>query len=164
MLWKALLFLGIYAVLHFGYELTGWRFLIPFCGVDESVFEHLKIGFWAYFLTNVLEYVVLRKRRNGAWWFSRLFSGTLLPWFIVIVWYMVPVFFGHVESLAVELIWAFFVTFISGVFSIVVERNIEKRPLTASFVSVIILLFVVSIVFFTAFSFEKPWVDLFVEH
>ncbi|MDK2865283.1 MAG: hypothetical protein PWP37_1475 [Thermotogota bacterium] len=164
MIWKALLFLGIYAVLHFGYELTGWRFLIPFCGVDESVFEHLKIGFWAYFLTNVLEYVVSRKRRNGAWWFSRLFSGTLLPWFIVIVWYMVPVFFGHVESLVVELIWAFFVTFISGVFSIVVERNIEKRPLTASFVSVIILLFAVSIVFFTAFSFEKPWVDLFVEH
>ncbi|MDI3472722.1 MAG: hypothetical protein PWQ48_1003 [Thermotogaceae bacterium] len=59
MLWKALVFLGIYAVLHFLYEATGFKILMPFSGVDESVFEHLKLGFWAYFFTNIVEYFII---------------------------------------------------------------------------------------------------------
>jgi hypothetical protein len=41
---KAVIFLLIFLILHFGYEITGWVFLTPFCGVNESVFQHLKMA------------------------------------------------------------------------------------------------------------------------
>ncbi|AJG40489.1 hypothetical protein TRQ7_03295 [Thermotoga sp. RQ7] len=162
MIWKALIFLGVYAVLHFGYELSGWEFLRPFCGVDESVFEHLKIGFWAYLFTNIIEYF-LSKRKKFRFWYPRLFSTTLLPWFIVLIWYMLPAFFGHIESLAVDLVWAFTVTFLSAIVAVVLEKELEKYSTGTAFKFTIAVLFVLSVVFYTVFSFEKPWIDLFVE-
>ncbi|MDI3472552.1 MAG: hypothetical protein PWQ20_1396 [Thermotogaceae bacterium] len=90
-----------------------------------------------------------------------MFSNILLPWFIVLIWYMVPIFFGHFESLIVELIWAFVVTFLTGLISISIEKNLEDQQLTTSLRFLIILLFVISIIFYTAFSFQKPWIDLF---
>jgi len=47
-----------FSLFHFGYEITGWGFLAPFCGVNESVFQHLKMAFWGYLLVAVGEYLV----------------------------------------------------------------------------------------------------------
>ncbi|AHD17925.1 hypothetical protein THEMA_03170 [Thermotoga maritima MSB8] len=162
MLWKALIFLGIYAVLHFGYELSGWELLKPICGVDESVFEHLKIGFWAYFFTNIIEYFFAKKKHG--FWYPRILSTVLLPWFIVLIWYMLPVFFGHVESLAVDLSWAFVVTFLAAILSEILEKDLERNSLGTALKIVIVVLFIISIIFYTAFSYEKPWIDVFTKH
>jgi hypothetical protein len=158
---KPLMFLGIYAVLHFLYEATGFKILIPFSGVDESVFEHLKLGFWAYFFANIIEYFISKKKSQTSWWYSRMFSNILLPWFIVLIWYMLPIFLGHIESLAIELVWAFAVTFVVGLISVSIERNLEDKQLSMNLKFLIVSLFVVSIIFYTAFSFQKPWIDLF---
>jgi len=42
---KSLLYLIMFSILHFGYDLTHLIFLIPFCGVNESVFQYLKMAF-----------------------------------------------------------------------------------------------------------------------
>lgn len=160
---KAILYLMVFSVLHFGYETLRWPFLIPFCGVDESVFEHLKMGFWAYSIVSVIEYFLVRKKiQRESFWQSRILSAVLVPWFIVIVWYMVPAIFGHVESLTFELIWAFIVTFISAIMASSFEKNIQKISLGKGTKITIIILFVLSIIFYTRFSFSKPWIDLFI--
>lgn len=58
---KSLLYLAIFIILHFEYDLTHWVFLTPFCGINESVFQHLKMVFWAYLLTSLIEWFVVRK-------------------------------------------------------------------------------------------------------
>ncbi|WP_241240654.1 hypothetical protein [Thermotoga sp. Ku-13t] len=158
--WKILIYMVLFSVFHFGYELTGWNFLRILCGTDESVFEHLKMGFWAYFFASIIEFNIAKKGEN--FWPSRLFSTILVPWFIVIVWYMVPAISGKLESLALELIWAF-VVIISGLFAIVLERQLEAVRVSRSFNTILAILFIVSLVFFVRFSLTKPLIDLFVD-
>lgn len=60
---KALIYLVLFSVLHFVFDLTDWSFLRPFCGVDESVFQHLKMAFWAYLLATLVEYRLIKKKK-----------------------------------------------------------------------------------------------------
>lgn len=155
---KVLLFAALYVVLHFGYDLTQLEILRPFCGTDESVFEHLKIGFWAYFFSTVIESFVYKSIR---FWFPRLLANVLVPWTILLVWYMLPLFTGHTGSPAVEIAWAFAVIFITGLLGVSFERDLEKVPLRSRMKVIVLLLFVLSIVFYVGFSFSKPGIDLF---
>jgi len=83
---KSFLYLLIFSGLHFGYEFTHFAFLVPFCGINESIFQHLKMGFWAYFLASGIEFALKRKNRfQSNFWYSRLFSSTLVPWFIFLL-------------------------------------------------------------------------------
>ncbi|MGJ8454786.1 DUF6512 family protein [Pseudothermotoga sp. U03pept] len=161
---KALLYVVFFSVLHFGYEFTELPFLKPFCGIDESVFEHIKMGFWAYLITSIIEYFFSRKRVEAQiFWYSRLFSTILVPWSIVIVWYMAPAFFGHVESITLELMWAFTVVIVSGIVGIMLEKTVERVSLSSPVRMIILVLFVMSVIFYVRFSFSKPWIDLFID-
>ena len=72
---KSLIYLFIFIILHFGYELTQWSFLTPFCGINESVFQHLKMAFWAYLFTSGIEYlVIIKKKRAWNFWYPSLLS------------------------------------------------------------------------------------------
>ncbi len=163
MLAKIVLYVLIFSLLHFGYELTGWDFLIPFCGTDESVYEHLKMGFWSYLLASSVEFFLLKRKHRpiDSFWSSRLISTILIPWLIVLVWYVVPGIVGKVESIAVELTWAFAVVIISGIVCVAFERSIERIHFGATVRLLILILFVVSIFFFVRFSYSRPWIDLF---
>ncbi|MFN3284106.1 MAG: hypothetical protein ACK40Q_07740 [Pseudothermotoga sp.] len=85
-----------------------------------------------------------------------------MPWFIVIVWYMAPALVGHIDSVAVELIWAFAVTFISAIIGCSLEKNIERTSFTKGIKIAVTVMFILSIVFYVRFSFTKPWIDLFI--
>jgi len=70
---KAFIYLILFSVLHFGYDLTHLSFLKPFCGINESIFQHLKIAFWAYLLASLIEYPVFKrkKRKYEGFWIPR---------------------------------------------------------------------------------------------
>ena len=57
-----------------------------FSGIDESVFQHLKLGFWAYALASIGD--------KGAFAFSRALSVAIVPWLIFLFWYGVAAVFG----------------------------------------------------------------------
>ena len=157
---KSIIFLIIFSILHFGYDLTHWSFLKPFCGVDESVFQHLKMAFWAYFFSSIIEYFVLKKK--SGFWYSRLLSTIILPWFIFLIWYLVPAFFGKLTSSTIDLIWAIFTSYASAVIAGIFEKNLEKTSLDLSFKIVIFTLFIISAILYILFTFKLPWIDLFV--
>lgn len=160
---KVLLYLGIYAVLHFAYEATGISLLKPISGVDESVFEHLKIGFYAYLLASIVEYFFIRRHHPPLnFWTSRIFASLFLPWSIVIIWYLAPALVGPLNTQA-ELAWALTVTFLSGITAKQIEKALEEEVLPAGFNLVVIILFLITLIFFFAFTYQKPWIDLFVD-
>lgn len=163
---KALLFLFSFSLFHFGYEITDWGFLTPFCGVNESVFQHLKMAFWGYLLVAVGEYLFVRKKiKEGKirnFWYSRLLSTVLLPWIIFIVWYLLPALYGRAESLLLDLVWAVAVTYLSCCCVGVVEKEIEKIEFSLSTKYVISLLFLILGFLFVWFTYKLPWIDMFV--
>gem|GEM_PF-6335425 len=54
----------MFSIFHFGYELIKSPLLKPFCGINESVFQHLKMAFWGYALLSIGEYFLLKKRNK----------------------------------------------------------------------------------------------------
>lgn len=161
---KSLLYLAIFSILHFGYDLTRWAFLAPLCGINESVVQHLKMAFWAYLLASLIEYFIVRRKLNerNTFWYPRLLSTIMVPWFVMLIWYLVPAFFGRVESSALELLWGIFSTYFAAVMGGIVERNIEGTAATVSFKIVILVLFIISAFLYVWFTYKPPWIDLFI--
>ena len=107
---------------------------------------------------------MVRKRveNKQSFVFSRLISSLLVPWIIFIVWYLVPAFVGDHLPLARELTWALFVVLITGVFVSLVDENTEKIEYNVAIKIVIGILVVISLIIFIWFSFELPWIDVFI--
>lgn len=90
------------SLLHFAY---GWSGRSPIVGlfapVNESVWEHLKLGFWSLFLYSVIEYWFIRRRAEN--FFVAKAAGILsLQLFIVAVFYTYTAFTIQ-EILAVDI-------------------------------------------------------------
>ncbi|MEA1912616.1 MAG: DUF6512 family protein [candidate division WOR-3 bacterium] len=161
---KALFFLAIFSILHFGYDFTHWDFLVPLCGIDESVFQHLKMAFWAYLLASLIEYPIMRRKsiRRKNFWYSRLLSTIMIPWLVTLIWYLIPALCGKVESLGLEVFWSVLVTILSGIIGGMMEKNIEGKDFNSSFKIVILILFIVSAFLYIWFTYKPPWIDLFI--
>jgi hypothetical protein len=128
------------------------------------MFQHLKIAFWAYSITTLIEYSIVKRshKASKSFWFPRILSTTIVPWLILLIWYLVPAFVGRVESIMVELFWGVFVTILVGMAGPIIEKNIEGKDFTLSFKIVIVILFIVSGFLYIRFTFKPPWIDLFV--
>ncbi|MCS7241128.1 DUF6512 family protein [Candidatus Caldatribacterium sp.] len=161
---KAFLYFGFYVLLHFAYEATGWEVLRPIAGTNESVFEHLKIGFFAYFFASLGEFAFLKRRpiRPREFWTSRLLATWSVPWTVVSVWYLAYAFTGKPLPLFAELLWALVVTFLSGIFGALIERGIEDNWIPQEVKGVLVVLFLTALAFFVAFTYRAPVFDLFV--
>ncbi len=160
---KLLIYLFVFSNLHFGYDLTQAGILKPFCGIDESVFEHLKMAFWAYSIASIAEYGLFKPKglpRN--FFYSRLLSTILVPWTIVLLWYLAPATVGKMQLQAVELTWAIAVSAGSGFIGIYIERNIQETRLENATRAILITLYLISAFLFIRFTYSKPWIDLFI--
>lgn len=162
LLFKAFLYLGIYSVLHFGYELTRLSFLKPICGTSESVFEHLKMGFFAYLFASLIECAFsVPNRRKVNFLSSRILSTFLVPWVIFSTWYLGPALWGKTSSLLLELSWALGVTFYSGIVGVLLERETERIQFTPKTRVLLFLLFGIALFLFVRFTYVLPWIDVF---
>ncbi|RKY16220.1 MAG: hypothetical protein DRP63_05750 [Planctomycetota bacterium] len=162
---KAFLFLLTFCLFHYGYEITGMAFLKPFCGTNESVFQHLKMAFWGYALLSLIEFLLLKRRIKGSinnFVYSRMLSAVLVPWVILLTWYLLPAVLGKVESLFFEVLWSVLVTYLSGLFVIRIERETEKIQFQVGTRVILCVLVAISIVLFVVFTYRQPWIDLFV--
>ncbi|HDG68361.1 MAG TPA: hypothetical protein ENG11_04365 [candidate division Zixibacteria bacterium] len=160
---KGIVFLAAFVVFHFAYELTGWGFLKPFCGVNESVYQHLKMAFWGYLATDAVEYLLGRRKPSGNFWFAGLAGATMAPYLVMLFWYLGPAFFGRFGSLAGDLLWAIFATYTGGMSAIVLEDSLAKTTPTKTAKAFVIAAAVVSAFSFIWFTYKLPWVDLFID-
>ncbi len=163
---KSILFLLSFYVLHFGYKLTRWKFLKPFCGINESVFQHLKIAFWGYVVLTGIEYFLLSGSaisNISSFIFSRLLSAIMIPWIVGLIWYLLPALYGRAGRLWLDLVWGTFSTYLSGFFVIQIERDIERVQFELSTEIIIVILCIISAFLFTLFTYRLPWIDLFVD-
>jgi hypothetical protein len=160
---KAFIYLIFFSVLHFGYDLTHLSFLKPFCGIDESIFQHLKMAFWAYLLASLVEYPVYKRKNKKyeSFWIPRFFSATMVPWTIFLVWYLAPATGGKFRLSYMELIWALVVSYFSGLAGGLMDRTLEEQRLAFCFKAMVIFLTLASAFLYIAFTYHLPWIDMF---
>ncbi len=160
---KAFIYLILFSILHFSLDFTGWSFLRPFAGVDESVFQHLKMAFWAYLLASLVEYPFFKKKKKSveSFWYPRFLSAVFVPWIIFIVYFLLPATAGKLKNAPLELIWAILVTYFSGLAGALLEGHLEEQKLEFCFKAVIIFLLVSSAFLYVAFTYSLPWLDMF---
>jgi hypothetical protein len=162
---KSLIFLGFFSLVHFIYELAPSPVTLFIGAADESVFGHTKMAFYAWLFTSVVEFALFLRssyiENKRSFVLSRLFAAVLLPWFEVLVWYVVPGIVKAELPLYLELPWAFTVVYIIGILGGAVERTLQRSKFDTFTMVVILVLVGLSVFFFTVFTWEKPWIDYF---
>ncbi len=162
-LWKGLVFLGIFSIVHFIYDLLPYTPVLIIGANDESVFSHMKMAFWSYLFVLGIEYAVFRKGIDNkqGFVFARLTSAIIAPWIEVLIWYVVPAIVKAELPLPLELTWAFISVFLIVVIVGGLEREWQKGTYARYATISVLVLLGLSLFFFTVFTFEKPWIDIF---
>ena len=79
--------------LHFAFELSGYsRVVALVAAVNESVWEHLKLGFWPAVLYALIEYPFV-KRENFV--IAKAVCVYVIPFSIVVLFYAYTAILGH---------------------------------------------------------------------
>jgi len=144
------------ALLHFAYEFSGNSSIVGMIApVNESLWEHLKLGYWALVPFLVIEYFFIGKHVNG-FFIGKALGILTLEIFIVVVFYSYmtitkePVIFIDIGSFLVGAILCQLVSF-----------NILKRKVFMNYdkLGIGILIFIGLI--FILFTFYPPHLPMF---
>ncbi len=143
--------------LHFLFEFSGY--LAPvgaIAAVNESVWEHFKIGFWAAVFYLIFEYVYLRKDFHN-FFFAKATGIYSIPIVIAIVFYSYTAVLGH-EILIVDIL-----TFIVAIaISQLISYNISKiKSLPGWSNGLGMVLIIVLAAAFVVFTYYPPHLSVF---
>ncbi|MCH5318038.1 MAG: hypothetical protein J1E05_08700 [Eubacterium sp.] len=152
------IFVGIFGTLnHFLFELFDSNVIIAlFCPVNESVWEHLKLLFFPYFLWTGIEYFLLKDQRN---YFCSKLKGVIFGMiFIVTFFYTYSGVSGN-DNTFIDILSFFIGVAIAFIISYEFMRNGKSGSPLQENASLFIFIFI-SAVFFI-FTFAPPLIPLF---
>lgn len=159
---RSLLFLAIFIGLHYAYKFFPSVITQIFSGIYESVFQHMKIGFYTYIILTVIEFFIFKKKivNKPKFLFSRVFSMVVYPYLIFLFFLFTRVVYPWQMHFVVEIISAQIVVYISVLFLGFLEVEIAKLEFGKRLRVLLLILVVILIIEFTAFSFYLPWHDI----
>jgi hypothetical protein len=144
-------------VLHFVFDWSGrWIPIAPIAAVNESVWEHLKLGFWPALVYAALEYSRFRRSVKN-FHLAKTLGIYLIPITIVVLYYAYTTIIGH-GLLAVD-IAIFVVAVIVG--QLVSYKVLAAPPLSERFNRFAPIALVVLAILFVLFTFCPPQFPLF---
>jgi hypothetical protein len=142
------------SLLHFAFELSGyWKGMGLIAAVNESVWEHLKLGFWPAVIYALIEYPYLRENN---FIIAKAIGILLIPLFIAGLFYFYTAIVGY-NIVALDIL-IFFIAVIMGQvasYSLLKYELLEKWNLAG--LAVVVLLAVL----FMIFTVYPPHVPLF---
>ena len=145
------------SILHFTFEWSGNHVIVGiFSAVNESVWEHMKLGFWPAILYLIIEYLILFKKTNN--FFLAKTAGIYTTILIIpLIFYSYTAFTG--EDIFVIDILSFVLAVIIGQlisYKLLTFRKLSKNLQIISIISLAILGFA-----FIIFTFFPPKIPLF---
>lgn len=145
------------SVLHFTFEWSDYQSIIGvFSAVNESVWEHLKLGFWPALLYAIIEYRFLRKSVNN-FLLAKTVGMYVIPGVITVTFYSYTAIIG--ESVFIIDILTFVVAVIIGQLSSYKFLTYKKMTDKLEKISLVALVFLG--VAFVIFTFYPPHLPLF---
>ena len=145
------------ALLHFTFELSReWTPMAIISGVNESVWEHFKIGFWPALIWGIIEFFVFRKKVKS-FFFAKGISFLVIPAVIAALFYGYTLIF-KVESLAIDIVIFFIAIAVAQIISYRLIL-IRRRGLYPEVIGIMII--ILNIILFSLFSFFPPECPVF---
>lgn len=142
-------------MLHFTFELSGYNPIVgTFSAVNESVWEHLKLGFWPILLFTFIEYKSIKNQTNNFF-----LAKTASAYAIILV---IPAIFYSYTSITGDSIFlidilSFIIAVIIGQFlsyKILKYKQLAKTSKWISFIALTIL--AILFIFFTFYPPNLP--------
>lgn len=160
---KVILFQLIFLLLHYLYDWVPCNLVALFSGTNESVYQHLKIGFFSYIVLTGVEYLVIRKSISSFVQYinARLFTSVYLMWVMTVCFLISPLVFVKIHSILGEIIFSNVALLLTSTFGFIAERHVEKAKPDKWMFGVSIFLFLLVLVQFIVFTNRLPWFDLF---
>ena len=145
------------SILHFTFEWAGHNAIVGvFSAVNESVWEHLKLGFWPAIVFALIEFKYLKKATNN-FLFGKTVGIYLIPVVIIVIFYSYTAILG--ESILIIDVLSFVIAVIVG--QLVSYRLLTWKTLPYNLDKVsLIALFLLGLAF-VLFSFYPPQLAMF---
>ncbi|HYE12358.1 MAG TPA: DUF6512 family protein [Patescibacteria group bacterium] len=142
---------------HFCYEWSGYfKPLALFCAVNESVWEHVKMGFWPAAFYAIAEYFAFGKNKKN-FIAAKTAALYMLPIIIITVYYLLEAILGK------HAVWIDITLFIAAIlisqwfsYKIIISYRDYSRYRGLSYI--LLLLIVIA---FSLFTFFPPHLELF---
>ncbi len=162
---RSLILLGIFIILHYTYDFFPNIVVQIFSGINESVFQHMKIAFYSYIILMIIEFLAFKKKitDNTGFLFSRIFSAIFYPWIVFMVFFFTRVIYPWQMHFVVEIISAQVTVYVSALIIGFIELDIMKIEFGKRLKIILVILIILLIVEFTAFTFYLPWHDVLTD-
>jgi hypothetical protein len=139
-------------MLHFTFEWSGYNPVVGmFSAVNESVWEHLKLGFWPALLWTIIEYRQIRKDVNN-FFVAKTVVAYAITAIIPAIFYSYTLFTG--ESIFVIDILSFIVAVIIGQY--LGYRLLVHKQLSPSLEKIALAALLLLAIAFIVFTFYPP--------
>ena len=144
-------------ILHFTFEFSGNQPIIGvFSAVNESVWEHLKLGFWPALVWFFVEYRSIRRSTNN-FVFAKTVGIYLIPIIIPVLFYSYTAIIGE-SVLAIDIL-TFILSIIVGQFVSYKLLTYRDLPEVLNKISLVALIILGGA--FVLFTFYPPNLSLF---
>lgn len=145
------------SILHFTFEWSGGQAVVGvFSAVNESVWEHLKLGFWPAIMFALVEFKYLKKETNN-FLFAKTVGIYLIPITIVVIFYSYTAVLG--ESILVIDILSFVIAVVVG--QLVSYRLLTGKTLSYNLDMISLIALILLGLAFVIFTFYPPQFGLF---
>jgi hypothetical protein len=145
------------SILHFTFEWSGSQAIVGvFSAVNESVWEHLKLGFWPAMVFALIEFKYLKKATNN-FLFAKTVGIYLIPVIIIVLFYSYTAILG--ESILVIDILTFVIAVIVG--QLVSYRLLTGKTLPYNLDRVSLIALILLSLAFVLFTFYPPRLAMF---
>ena len=145
------------SILHFTFEWAGHNPIVGvFSAVNESVWEHLKLGFWPAIVFALIEFKYLKKSTNN-FLFAKTISIYLIPIIIIVLFYSYTAILGE-SILAIDIL-SFVIAVIVG--QLVSYRLLTGKTLPYNLDMVSLIALILLSLAFVLFTFYPPQLPMF---
>ena len=147
------------SMLHFLFEWSGYFYPIgAIAAVNESVWEHLKLGFWPVFFFAPIEFIFLKDiLQESNFITARLIAAYTIPISIVVIFYSYTAIIG--TNLLIYDILTFIIAVVIGQIASYKLMGLKQLPKYSQFISLILLVSLAII--FVIFTFIPPSLPIF---
>ena len=156
--WKLITTWIFFLLLHFSYETFPNTFFKIIGEEGETTFFHMKMLFFAYIFSSLIEYFLQRKRivNLDTFVFSRMFIAVAYPWLTITAWFTIEALTHAMLSMPWELIYANVMTILGIYVALRIEELFEGQNLRPAFKGSILLLFLAALISYVGFTLNTP--------
>ena len=163
MLTKVILLQVLFLLLHYLYDWFPNGVTAIISATNESVYQHMKVAFFAYIVVALIEYALFRKHveSRSTFFHIRAFIAVVFSLLVIVWFYAACAYFVKFESVFLEVLFANIATILTSLTALHLEQHLEKVELSRGFKWFSAGMFAVALSEFITFTYRLPWLDVF---